>query len=442
MIVRPLKHAKSLSYRAILALALPVMLANLSTPLIGFVDTAIMGQLPDPAYIGAVAIGALIFTFVFWAFGFLRMGTTGFTAQALGAGDNDEIVAGLVRALVIAAVAGIALIVLAVPIRELAFWLLGAPREVEALAREYFAVRIWAAPFALANYAFIGWFVGLARTRIALVLQLVLNLANALLDAVLVIVFGLDVTGVALGTVMAECLAAVVGAVVAWRWLAQRGLRADARQVLSGSQFVRMLRVNRDIMLRSLALIFAFNWFMAQGARFGETLLAANAVLIQFVSFGAFFLDGVAHAAESLAGQAIGARDRIALLLAARRSTALACLFALAAALAIALTGTTIIDWLTVDPATRSAAREYLPWAAVTPLLGVWAFQLDGLFVGATRGRDMRDAMLLALALYLAAWWLLQPWDNHGLWAAFALHYVARAATLGRYLPRLLRAVG
>ena len=428
-----------LNHRAILRIALPVMLSNVSTPLIGVVDTAIVGRIPDPAYIGAVALGALVFTFVFWAFGFLRMGTTGLTAQALGAGDGEELVAGLGRALLIAAVVGVVLIGLQWPIRELAFGLIEGSDRVEGLARDYFDIRIWAAPATLANYALLGWFIGMGRTDIGLMLQLVLNLANIALDAYFVLVLGLDVRGVALGTLLAEYLAVLVGLVVAIVHIRRNGARLSLARLLLADRLRRTLAVNRDIMIRSLALIFVFVWFMAQGARHGDVTLAANAVLMQFVSVSAYFLDGLAFAAEALVGRAVGARNRADFRAAVRLTTVWAVAVALLISVAFLLVGPWVVDALTTDPATRAAARDYLPWAALAPLAGVWAFQLDGIFIGATRSVEMRNAMLVSLAVFLLAWWLLQPWGNHGLWAALYVNYLARTLSLGWYYPALAR---
>lgn len=433
--------AASVSHRAILRIAVPVMLSNLSTPLLGLVDLAVIGRLPDPAYIGAVALGALIFSFVFWGFGFLRMGTTGLTAQALGAGDAAEVRAGLGRALLIAAVIGLGLIALQWPIGAVAFALLDGSAKVEALAHDYFAVRIWAAPATLANYALLGWFIGLGRARTALALQLLLNLANMLLDLLFVLGLGLGVAGVAAGTLIAEMLAAAAGLAAARRLLHEAGGRVSWPALLERAQLRRALAVNRDIMIRTLALILVFVWFTAQGARQGDVLLAANAVLMQFVGVAAYFLDGVAFATEALVGRAAGAAQRALLRLALRRTTLWAAALALAASLAFALLGPALIDLLSVDPGVRLAARRYLPWAALAPLAGVWSFQLDGAFIGATRTADMRNAMLQSLALFLIGWWLLRPLGNHGLWAALFVSYAARTLTLWRYLPALLGAV-
>jgi MATE family multidrug resistance protein len=425
----------------VLAIAVPVMISNVSTPLIGIVDTWIVGRYPNATYIGAVAIGALIFTFVFWGFGFLRMGTTGLTAQASGAGDQDEVAAWLGRSLLIAAVAGVVLILLQWPIRQCAFALIGAPPEVERLARGYFDVRVWAAPATLANYALLGWFIGLGRAKIGLVLQLILNLTNMVLDVAFVLGLNWNVRGVALGTALAEYVAAAVGMVIAVRYLRRLGGRMQGSGVLDPVRLRRAFVVNGDIMIRTLALMAVFVWFTSQGARQGEAILAGNSVLMQFISACAFFLDGLAFAAEALVGRAMGAAQRKGFTLAARMTTLWAAAIAILLAGVLFLCGPRFIDGLTVDPNARAAALAYLPWAAGAPLLGVWAFQLDGIFIGATRTADMRNAMLVSLAIFLLAWWLLLPLGNTGLWAAFYVHYLVRTGSLLYFYPGLVRSV-
>ena len=417
------------------------MISNVSTPLLGVVDTAVMGRTPDPAYIGAVALGSLVFNFVFWGFGFLRMGTTGLTAQALGASDTNEIRASLGRALLIAVTVGAALLALQWPIREIAFTLLNGPSRVEALARDYYDVRIWAAPATLINYGLLGWFIGLGRARLALALQLVLNITNILLDILFVLGLGMGVKGVGLGTLLAEMTAAIAGLLIAAQYLRHAGGHWDSRVCLVRERLQHTLAVNRDIMIRSLALIVVFAWFMAQGAQQGEGILAANAVLMQLIAVSAFFLDGLAFAAEALVGEAVGAASRAALAAAARMTTLWAAAIALTISLMFIVSGTLVIDLLSVDPVVRSLARSYLGWAALAPLAGVWAFQLDGIFIGATRTADMRNAMLASAGIFFVAWWLLSPYGNHGLWASLWVHYAARTATLLYFLPGLMRSV-
>lgn len=429
------------THRAVLAIALPVMIANVSTPLLGLVDTAVVGRIPDPAFIGAVAIGAVIFNLVFWAFGFLRMGTSGLTAQAYGAEDHEEVRACLARAVLIAVALGVVLIALQWPIRAAAFAFIEGSDAVESLARGYFDIRIWAAPVTLVNYAVLGWLIGLGRTGLGLVLQLVLNVTNIALDAWFVLGLGWEVRGVAAGTLIAEAVAAAVGLSIAWRHAGGRAQAWPWRRIVNAVRLQRTLAVNADIMIRTLALLGVFVWFNAQGAKQGDVLLAANAVLLQFISTSAFFLDGLAFATEALVGRAVGAAHRASFLKAVRITTFWAAGVALVLSALLLASGPAMIDLLTVDAAARAAARDFLPWAAAVPIIGVWAFQLDGIFIGATRTVEMRNAMLAAFVIFFAAWVLLLHYGNHGLWAAFFVHYFARTGALLYYLPRLVRAV-
>ncbi|MEQ9365207.1 MAG: MATE family efflux transporter [Leptospirales bacterium] len=429
--------------RGILAVATPIMISNISTPALGLVDTGVVGQLPDPAYIGAVAIGSLIFTFTFWAFGFLRMGTTGLTAQAVGAGEYGEVRANLGRPLLLAVLLGCALITLQTVIQNAAFLFLDASPLVESLAGEYFKIRIWSAPAALANYALLGWFVGLGRTRTALLIQLALNLSNIALDFAFVTGLGWHVNGVALGTAIAEVFAATLGLIVAFRHLARLrpAFRSGAR-ILDPVRLKHNLLINGDIMIRSLALLAVFIWFTAQGARSGDVILAANSILMQFITLSAYFLDGIAFATESLVGRAFGAGLPGLLRETARQSTRLAAGIALCIVALFAAGGGAAVDLLSLDAGVREAARTFLPWAIFAPFAGVWAFQLDGIFIGATRTVDMRNAMLLSLLIFGVAWYALRPFGNHGLWAALYVHYAARTLSLLMFYPGLLRSAG
>ncbi len=421
----------------VLRVAIPVVLSGLSTPLIGLIDTAAVGQLGDAKYIGAVALGTLIFTFLYWAFGFLRMGTTGLTAQAFGAENGVEIRACLGRALLIALAAGTGLILLQVPLEFAAFTLVGAEADAEALARTYFDIRIWSAPFALANFALLGWFIGLQRMRTALALQLFLNGMNAGLDALFVFVFEMGVAGIAYGTLIAEVSAALAGLLLATRVLKSMPGGWDLAALKDKAALTRTIAVNRDIMIRTLLLLFAFAFFTAQSAGHGNEVLAANTILMQFVSFAAYFLDGFAFAAEALVGEALGAKRREAFARAVKLSTLWAAGISLLLSAGFALGGPFFIALLTTAEPVRALAGTYLVWAAVLPIASVWCYQLDGIFIGATRTGEMRNAAIFSLAVFLACWWLFQPLGNHGLWAAFTLFALMRALSLAVYYPRL-----
>ena len=392
----PLTHAN------VLAVALPIIIANITTPLIGIVDTAVLGQLGDAHYIGAVAVGAVIFNMIYWAFGFLRMGTTGITAQAEGSGDGDEVAATLVRTLMIAFVCGAALIVLQGPISTVAFTLIKGSAPVESGAQAYFTYRIWGAPAALANYALLGWFIGRGRAGTALLLQLVLNGLNAVLDALFVIVFAWGVTGVAIGTMIAESVAVICGLWLALRMVRQAGASVTRERALNRTALKRIVSVNGDIMMRSLALIFAFTWFTAKSAEADDVTLAANAILIHLANFSAYFLDGFAFCAESFVGRAIGAQRLGRFREAVRMTSLWAALLGITLGVFYWLLGGVIIDALTINPEVRAEARIYLIWAALMPIVSFPCFQLDGIFIGATRGADMRNMAMLSVAIYLA----------------------------------------
>ncbi len=432
--------SQRVTHRAVLAIALPIMAANVSEPLIGVVDTAVIGRLPEPYYIGAVALGGVIFSVLFSAFGFLRMGTTGMTAQADGVGDRDELRAVLARALMIAGACGLALIVASPLLRRTAFAVIEGSQAVESQASAYFDIRIWAAPFSLANYAFLGWFIGLGRAGTAFALQILLNVTNMALNIVFVLGFGMAVEGVALGSLLAAMVAATGGAWAVSRELARRGGGWQWPAILAPARLRRTLRVNGDIMVRSLCLLLSFSFFTAQGAKAGDLVLAANAVLMNFLYVYSFVLDGFAHASETLVGRAAGRRDRDLF----RRAAGISTLWAVAVSVALAalaiLAGPLAIDGLTVNPEIRETARAYLPWVALAPVVGVWSFQLDGIFIGATESREMRNMMIVSVAIYLGAWALLTPiWGNHGLWMSLLVLFAARAATLAARLPTLDR---
>jgi MATE family multidrug resistance protein len=435
-------HVSILGRGEVLRIAWPIILANATVPLLGLADTAVIGHTGSAADLGAIALGALLFSFVYWTFGFLRMGTTGFVAQAAGAGDEAEVRAALLRALALGGAIGIGLLVLQQPIAWLAFRLLGGTGEVEAAARSYFAARIWGAPATLGTFALMGLFVGLGQSRALLVVQLFLNGLNIGLDVLLAGVLDWGVRGIAVGTAVSEWSAFLVGL-----WLAVRALRArftdgetfwPVQRLLDAGRLGATLRANADIMVRTLFLLFGFAWFLDQSARFGETLLAANHLLLQLVSFSAFFLDGFAFAGESLVGRAVGAGRRDLFDVAVRRSTELAAATAAILALACLTAGRPILRALTDLVPVREAAYRYLPFAAGYVLVAFAAFQLDGVFIGATRTHDMRNASILALLVFLAAWWpLAGRLGNAGLWTAFVVYVIARAVTLGARFPAL-----
>ncbi|MGD9827318.1 MAG: MATE family efflux transporter [Hyphomicrobiaceae bacterium] len=431
----------ALTHRHVLAIAIPIILSNTTTPLIGFVDTVVIGRLGNAALMGGVAIGAVIFNIVYWGFGFLRMGTTGLTAQAVGRGDASETAAMLFRGLAIAATAGLLLVVLQTPIAAVTFAVLDGSAAVESTARHYYDIRIWSSPAGIANYALLGWFIGLGRAGRAFLIQLFLNGLNILLAIVFVIGLGWGVTGVAVAVLIAELSALALGLVLAIAELRRRGARWSLPAIFEPNELKRVLSVNSDIFVRSLAVQFVLIFFTAQGARSGDLTLAANAVLHNLLMLSVYLLDGFAFAAEALVGQSIGARDYDRFRRAAIVSTLWAAGISVLLGLVLIAAGPAIIDFMTTSPEVREAARRYLPWAALGPVLGVWCFQLDGIFIGATRTRDMRNMMLLSVAIYVVIVLMLMPIiGNHGLWLALMLFYLVRTVTLWRRLPGLIKA--
>ena len=423
--------ARPIGHREVVAIALPIMVSNATVPLIGFADTVVVGQLGQAHLIGAVAIGATIFNILYWGFGFLRMGTTGLTAQALGAQDGPEIAANLHRALLIASTAGLAMIAMQSLIALAAFRIMGASEGVESAARTYFEIRIWAAPAGLINFALLGWFIGLGRAGVAFVVQIFLNILNVLLAVVFVIGLKLGIPGVATAALIAEWAAAFLGLYLARADLVRRGVSAPLAQVLDIAHMKRTFQVNADIMVRTLCALAVILFFTAQGARAGDRTLAANAVLNSLTMVAIYLLDGFAFAAESLVGRSIGARAQAHFREAVRLSTVWAGTVGVVLSVAIWLGGPSIIDFMTTSEDVRAAAREYLIWAALAPIVGVWCFQLDGIFIGATRPADMRNMMILSVLIFFAAWAVLQPlYGNHGLWASLLVFNVARAITL------------
>lgn len=426
------------SYRRAWSLAWPIILSNSSIPLVGAVDTAVMGHMPEAAYVGAVALGANLFSIIFWSFGFLRMGTTGFVAQAAGAGDGAEVRAALQRALLIAGGLGLAISGLQVPIALAGFAVIDGSPQVEALTRTYFEWRIWSAPAVFANYAILGTLIGLQRTRDVLTVQVLLNGTNIALDLLFVPVLGMGVEGVAAASVIAEYTAVAAGLVLIAQRLRQLPGRERLVTLLEPSALRALVAVNGNIFIRTVCLVLAFFYFAAVGARMGDVTVAANAILMQLQLLLAYGLDGFAHAVEGLAGAAWGARNRARFRAAIRTTTVCALAVAAGYALVYALLGSVFIGWMTDLPDVRTAAGQYLLWMVVTPLISVWSFQLDGVFIGATRTAEMRNGMLIAAAgFWLAVRGLVPLLGNHGLWLALMLFLALRALTLGYWLPRI-----
>lgn len=437
---RKAEQAFPVNNRIVIGMAVPVALAYLSTPLLGIVDTAVIGQLGNAALIGGIAVGAVIFDIIFGGFNFLRSGTTGLTAQAMGREDAKEQQAVYYRAVLLAIVLGILTIALSKPFLEAGLYFMNPSAAVNDAVRTYFTIRVLATPFSLINYAVLGWYLGLGKSGTGLFLQTVLNGLNMAFNAILVLHFEFGVAGIAWGTFLAEAIVAILGCIMIQLQISKRFSaveRPSKTRVFNKQSLVKMFALNRDIMIRSFILLFAFAFFTAQGARQGDLLLAANAILIHFFLTGGYFLDGLAVAAEQLGGRAVGAKYRAGFEASVRLTSLWG--FGLAVLLAIIfwLGGPWLIDIMTTEPKVRELARTYLPFAALTPIAGVVAFIMDGVFIGATWSRDMRNMMILSLILYLAAWSLLFPaYGNTGLWMSLWIFLGARGLSLWLILKR------
>lgn len=428
---------QEISHARVLKIALPIVLSNATVPILGAVDTGVVGQMGEAAPIGAVGIGAVILATIYWIFGFLRMGTTGLAAQARGAGDWGETGALLMRGILLAFAAGGVFIIAQAAVFWGAFALAPASAEVEGLARSYLEIRIWGAPATIALYAVTGWLIAVERTRAVFLLQVWMNGLNIVLDLWFVLGLGWGVEGVAIATLMAEWSGLALGL-----WFCRDAFAGDQwrdwGRVLDAARLKRMMQVNGDIMVRSVLLTGSFTTFLFIGADLGDVTLAANQVLLQFVEITAFAMDGFAFTAEAMVGSAVGARSRSHM----RQAAILTSQWGVATAVLLGLVfwigGGWLIDLMSTSPEVRAAGRDYLLWAAALPLLSVASYMFDGIFIGATWTRDMRIAMIQSVALYVGALVILVPlMGNHGLWAALVVLNLARGATLGLRYPRL-----
>ncbi len=433
---------QEISHRTVWALAWPMIISNISVPLVGVVDTAVVGHLPGLHHIGAVALGALIFSFIYWGFGFLRMGITGFVARAFGADDQDAISGSMLRFVLLGVVLGLVVIALGNPLIGLALYLVDSSEAVETLAAEYALIRILGAPATLCVYVFTGIFIGMRQTRLALVLQLVLNGTNIVLDLLFVPVLGMGVPGVARATLIAEYGAAFCGFFMLRKSFFQACGRLRWSDIFEAGALQEMASVNGNIFIRTICLVFSFAFFTAQSARHGELILAVNAVLLHFQTMVAYALDGFAHAVEALGGSAYGAGDRAAFRRAARLTILWSVVAAALASVAYLLFGNGIVALFTDAAEVIRTADQYLIWVVISPLVSCWSYQLDGLFIGTGHTREMRNAMIVSTIGYLLLAIILQPlYGNHGLFLGLTGFMILRAMTLYYYYPRLVRLI-
>jgi len=418
------------SDKALWRLALPMIVSNISVPLLGLVDTAVIGHLDSPVYLGGVAIGATATSFLFMLLLFLRMSTTGLTAQAYGAKDPQRLARALVQPLLMALGAGLLIVLLRTPLIDLALHIVGGSEAVLHQARRFLEIRWLSAPASLANLVLLGWLLGVQYARAPVILLVVGNLLNIVLDLWLVMGLQMNVQGAALATVVAEYATFFIGLWMVWRVLALRGISWSLLKASWRGNVRRLLALNRDIMLRSLLLQLCFGALTVMGARLGPEIVAVNAVLMTLLTFTAYALDGFAYAVEAHSGQAYGARERGQLREVWRAACRQSGLVALAFALLYALAGEQIIALLTSLPELRSLASHYLIWQVILPVVGVWCYLLDGMFIGATRGAEMRNSMAVAAAGFGLTLMTL-PWlGNHGLWLALCIFLALRGLSL------------
>lgn len=435
------------SYSRVWFLAWPIILANITIPLIGATNIAVIGRMGSVVLVGATALGALVLQCIYWSFAFLRKATTGITAQAFGENDHEAVFAALIRSLLVAAVLGITVTLLQKPIEWVAFQIIDASAEVELAAREYYDIRIWASIATMSNYVFLGWFYGIQKPKLALILRVMMNLLNIPLAIYLGLHLKMGISGVAWAAFWSQhfvCLISyIAAAVILYQHLKSKDTKFGfdknfLKAIFDKVKFTRLYNINSDIFFRTLLVFLAFSWFTSKGASKSDLVLATNAVLINLFWFISYALDGFSNSAETLVGQAIGAQKIEMYRKAVKVTTVMAFIFACAFVVIYALSGDFFVSVLTQVEEVKEMSKLYLGWLVFMPLFGIWCFQLDGIFFGATETRIMRDMMLLSFAIYsLAVFFLPSYMGNHGLWLSLYIFLVARAVTLNFYLPRI-----
>ncbi len=416
-----------------------MILSALTTPLLGMVDMAVVGQLEEAYYLGAVAVGATVFSTLFMSLNFLRMGTTGLTAQAYGAQSTTGLRATLGQGCITALLLALCLLLLQTPLLDIALRLIRPSQDVAREAGLYYDIRIWSAPAWLLNFVLIGWLLGLQKARATLMVVLAANGTNIVLDFWFVMGLGWRVQGVALASLIAEVVGLLVALFFVSRLLRDHPGNWRSIGLLDARAYLRLFRINSDLFLRTITLMLVFAFITAQGARLGDAVLAANAILINFQYLMSYALDGVAHAAEALVGRAAGANDRAGLLLAVRRTLKWSLGFAFCFTLAYAVFGQNLIALLTSIDSLRDLAAVYLPWLIISPLISVWSFLYDGVYVGITQTRAMMLIMVgSALGLFLPAWYFSSSLGNHALWLAFTLFMAGRGVGMHVWFRQLL----
>ncbi|MFE4704424.1 MATE family efflux transporter [Peribacillus simplex] len=427
-----------MNHRSYLALAIPLTISTITTPLIGAVDTAVVGQLPNPAYLGGVAIGTVIFNTLYWLFGFLRVSTSGFAAQALGANDGKQGILAFLRPFILAIVAGIGFILLQGPIEHFSLTLMNPDADVRRYASEYFNIRIWGIPFTLMNYVILGWLMGMSKIKVSLVLQVFMNLMNIALDLLFVHGFAWGVQGVAIATLLSEVTAFFIGLIIIVKTSPHRMEMPHLIEMFDQSSIKKMMSVNRDLFIRTLCLLTVFNIFTAKGASYGTEILAANAVLIQIHYMMAYFFDGLANASSILVGKAIGARDKPLYKKTLILSLQWGVLSSLMIAVSYYLCGDIILSLFTRIPSVIELANIYGIWLILFPLSASVGIVFFGVFTGATEAAPIRNSMIYSLIAFVITLYIFVPaYQNHALWLAFTVFSLGRSVFLALYIPRL-----
>ncbi|WP_078549124.1 MATE family efflux transporter [Litchfieldia alkalitelluris] len=435
VVEQPKFHAL-LNHRSYLILAIPLVISGLSTPILGAVDTAVVGQLSNPSLIGGVAVGSLIFNIMYWLLGFLRVSTTGFTAQAFGAEQEQSLA--FIRPMLIAALFGIIFILFQYPIVSSALSLMGTTEAVSEQTKSYFYIRIWGAPFTLASYVMIGWMMGMSKIRQTLYIQLFMNGLNIVLDIVFVLGLGFGVKGVATATLISEISAVILGLLLILKSRSLMISPSVLRSIFDSKPFIRMLQMNRDLFLRTICLLTMTFLFTKEGAKMGEVTLAANAILLQIHYIMAYFFGGFANASSILTGRAIAEKNQLLY----KQVLALSAIWGLITAVFLSMTiifsGTAILGIFTPNAEVNEVASQVLFWVIIFPIFGFWGLQLEGIFSGATRAGEIRNSISLALIVFIIALTVFVPYyENDGIWIAFVLFSLSRSIFLWLFVPKL-----
>ncbi len=418
-------------HKRVLLLAIPMVLSNITVPLLGLVDAAVIGHLDHAWYLGGVALGSTLISVSFWLLGFLRMSTTGLTAQALGRENNEQLSRVLLQGLTMACLFALLFLLLQAPLSSLIFSFSDASNEVKFYAEQYFSIRIWSAPAALANYVLLGWLLGTQNAKAPMWMVIISNVVNIALDLLFVVGFGWKVEGAALASVIADYSGCVFGLFCVVRYW-HRNTMPRLSSLVPGwfNGIARFVKLNRDIFLRSLCLQATFTFMTFQGAAFGDDIVAANAVLMSFLMMISYGMDGFAYAMEAMVGKAIGAKNRDELVQSLIGTFFWSLVICLILTLVFALAGSAMIGLITDIPKVQANALNYLPWLVAMPLVSMWCFLLDGIFIGATKGKEMRNSMFVATCTFFGIFYLSMMMGNHALWLAMLSFMAMRGLSL------------